>query len=208
MTDKHGKPAKAKAKRAPSGPTSQRTRKAAFRQAPSGNPKGHIQHWLTRRDVGAETAPDGARGSLGEPRGQAPQAGLSEFERGTDMRAASWRSLGVPGSSINPPPGGCRAGNLSSLTPRGQGTGHEGPHGARRADPECGRGSLEHQKDGSLSPPREAEFSLGAGPISDDEGTPPRVRFIPDLFVPFPGEGGRQVLPRPGRRGTGQLEPD
>ena len=55
---KAGKPAKAKAKRAPSGPTSQRARESASLQAPSGNPKDHIQHWLTRRVIVAATAPE------------------------------------------------------------------------------------------------------------------------------------------------------
>ena len=74
---KAGKPAKAKAKRAPSRPTSQRARKSASLQAPSGDPKGHIQHWLTRGIIGAATAPDGTRGSPGEPHGQAPRTCLS-----------------------------------------------------------------------------------------------------------------------------------
>ena len=210
-TSKAGKPVKAKAKRAPSGPTSQWTRKAASLQAASGNPKGHIQHWLARGVIGVETAPGGARWTLGKSHGQAPETGLSESGRGAGMQPAPWwRSPGIPGSSTDPPPSGHRpgAGNLFSLTPGGQDAGHEGPHGTWRADPGCGWGTQEHRMDGSRSPPREDGFALGAGPTSDDEGTPPRVRFIPDLFVPFPGRGGRQALPRPGRGGAGQLELD
>ena len=207
---KTGKPAKAKAKRAPNGPASQRARKSASLRAPSGNPKGHIQHWLARKVVGDATAPDGTRGSSDEPHGQAPESCLSESGCGTGMQPASWRSPGIPGSSTEPPSGSRRpsAGGLTSLAPRGQGASHGSPQGARRADPEGSRGSREHQADRRWSPPRGAGFGPEAGAISDGEGTPPRVRFIPDSSVPFPGEGGRQVLPRPGRKGTGQLEPD
>ena len=39
--------------------------------------------------------------------------------------------------------------------------------------------------------PREAGLSLEAGSMREEEGTPPHVPFIPDLFVPFPGGGDR-----------------
>ena len=57
-------------------------------------------------------------------------------------------------------------------------------------------GSREHPADGRWSPPQGTGFGLGAGATSDDEGTPPRVHFMPDLFVPFPG-GGRATGPSP-----------
>ena len=210
---KAGKPAKSKAKQAPGGPASQRARKSASLQEPSGNPKGHIQHWLARGVTDVATAPDGTRGSPGKPHGQAPETCRSMSDCGTGVQPASWRPPAVPGSSTDPPPSGLRpgTGDRSSPTPGGQGAGQGGPQAARRAHPDCGRGSQEHQGGRRWSPPREAEFGLGAGTTSDGEGTPPRVRFvrfIPDLFVPFPGGGRRQVLPRPGGKGAGQLEPD
>ena len=95
---KAGKPAKAKAKRAPNGPASQRARKPSFLQALSGNPKGHIQHWLARKNVGDAATPDGTRGSPGELHGQAPDTCQSEPRCGLGMQPASCRSPGVFGS--------------------------------------------------------------------------------------------------------------
>ena len=195
---KAGKPAKAKAKRAPSGPTGQRAHKSASLQEPSGNPKGHIQHWLARGVTGVATAPDGTRGSPGKPYGQDPETCRSVFGCGTGMQPASWRPPGIPGSSTDPPPPGSRrpdTGDLSSLTPGDQCAGHGGPQAARRAHPDCGRGRREHQGDRGWSPPQEAGFGLGAGAISDDEGTPPRVRFIPDLLCLSPGGEGDGSFP-------------
>ena len=108
-----------------------------------------------------------------------------------------------------PPPSGRRpdAGGLSFLAPGDQGTSHHGQQGAWRATPEGGRGSREQNSDRGWSPPREAGLGLEEGSMREEEGTPPHVPFIPDLFVPIPG-GGLEVLPLPGRRGTGQLEPD
>ena len=48
---------------------------------------------------------------------------------------------------------------------------------------------------GHFHPPREAGFSLGAGTSGDDEGTPPRVRFIPDFSCPSPGGEGDRSPP-------------
>ena len=56
--------------------------------------------------------------------------------------------------------------------------------------------------------------SDGAGSLpdgdqfSEDEDFPPSLSDIPDLFVPIPRMGGATGPPRPGRRATGQLEPD
>ena len=100
---KAGKPAKAKPKQAPSGPTSQRARKSASLQAPSGDPKGHIQHWFTRGNIGAATALDGTRGPPGEPQGQAPETCLSASGCGIGRQLASWRTPGILGSSTDPP---------------------------------------------------------------------------------------------------------
>ena len=207
---KAGKPAKPKAKRAPGRPASQRARKSGALQEPSGNPKGHIQHWLARGVTGVSTAPDGTRQLPGKPQNQAPENCRSVSGCGTGLQPGSWRPLVVLGSSTDPPPDCIRsgAGDFSTPTPGAQGAGLGGPQAARRARPDCGRGSREHQGSGAWSPPREAGNCLGAGIFSDDEGTPPRVRFIPDLFAPFPRGGGRQVLPRLGGRGTGQLERD
>ena len=44
--------------------------------------------------------------------------------------------------------------------------------------------------------------------FSEDEDFPPLLSDIPDLFVPIPRRGGPLGPPRPGRRATGQLEPD
>ena len=104
-TSKTGKPAKAKAKRAPNVPTSHRARKSASLQAPSRDPKGHIQHWLARKASGDETTPDGTRGSPGEPQGQAPEARISVLECGIGAQPASWCSPAIPGSSTDPPQG-------------------------------------------------------------------------------------------------------
>ena len=195
---KIGNPTKTKGKRALNGTANQRGRKSSSLQAPSRDPRGHIQHWLIRKSVGDAATPDGTRGSPGEPHGWAPEA--CQFESGYKprMQPASWRSPGIPGSSTDPTPGGRRpgAGGFFFFAPGDQDASHRGPQGARRADPEGSRGSREHQSDRGWSPPREAGFGLEVGAMSDGEGTPPRVRFIPDLFVPFPG-GGWATGPSP-----------
>ena len=86
--------------------------------------------------------------------------------------------------------------------------GQRGPQAARRDCLDWDRGSRQPRGSRAPSPSREAGTSPVAGAFSEDEGIPPRVSFIPDLFVPIPRGGGRQVPPRPGERGAGQLEPD
>ena len=76
-----------------------------------------------------------------------------------------------------------------------------------RLPPERPRQPKATREQGFFSP-KEAGTDHEAGAFSEDEGIPPRVGFIPDLFVLIPRGGWRQVLPRPGVRGAGQLEPD
>ena len=100
---KTGNPTKTKGKRALNGTASQRGRKSSSLQAPSEDPRGHIQHWLVRKIVGDAATPDGTRGSPGEPHGLAPEACQFESGCGPGMQPASWRSPGVLGSSTDPP---------------------------------------------------------------------------------------------------------
>ena len=100
---KTGKPAKTKGKRAPNGTASQRGRKSSSLQAPPRDPRGHIQHWLIRTNVGDAATPDGTRGAPGGSHGQAPEACQSDFGCGPRRQPASWRTPGIPGSSTDPP---------------------------------------------------------------------------------------------------------
>ena len=202
---KAGKPGKPKAKRAPGRPAGQRAREPGTLHEPSGEPKSHIQHWLAHGVTGVPTALDGTRKLLGKPQGQAPGYCWSVSGCGTGLLPGSWCPPVVPGTSIDPPPGCPRpgTGEISAPTLGGQSAGQGGLQAARRARPDCGRSSREHQGSRAFSPPREAGTSLGAGIFSDDEGIPPRVSFIPDLFVPFPRGGGRQDPPPAGREGYG-----
>ena len=204
------KPVTPKAKRAPGGPAGQRARKSGTLPEPSGDPKGHIQHWLARGVTGKSTAPDGTPELPGKPQDQAPGNCWPASGCGTGPQPGSRSPPGAPGSSTDFPPDCLRPDTrgIPTPTPGGQGMGQGGLLAARRARLDCDRSNREHHRSRASSPSREAGTSLRAGTFSEDEDTPPHVGFIPDLFVPFPRGGGRQVLLRPGRRGTGQLEPD
>ena len=119
-----GKPAKTKSKRAPNRTASQQGRKSSSLQAPSGDPRGHIQRWLAHAKVDDAATPEGTRGAPGGSHGRAPGACQLEFGCGPGIQPASWRSPGVLGSSTDPPewpPSGCRG----PLFPRPGGSGYQ-----------------------------------------------------------------------------------
>ena len=205
-----GKPAKTKGKPGPDGTASQRGRKSSFLQAPSGDPRGHIQRWLIRTKVDDAATPERTRGVPGGSHGRAPGACQLEFGCGPGIQPASWRSPGIPGSSTGSPPSGRRPGAGASLS---------SPRGIRVPAIAACRGSG--------GPPRRAV--VGAGSTTRIWGGHPPGRLVSALrrarcvrrkalpracpsfricLCPSPGGGVRQVLPLPGRRGTGQLEPD
>ena len=99
-----GKPVKPKAKRAPGGPAGQRARKAGTLPEPSGDPKGHIQHWLARGVTGKSKALDCTPELPGKPHHQAPGYCWPVSGRSTGSQPGSWRPPVDPGSSTDPPP--------------------------------------------------------------------------------------------------------
>ena len=149
-----GKPAKARAKRAPNGPASQRARKSSSLQAPQEIPRAtssigsRARAWALRQP---QLGPTGHRaGPLTRP--------LMPVRLMTGMPLRCRRPHGAPqeplGARLTPPPDGRRpgAGGPSFLVPGSQGTSHRSPGGARRATPVSGCGSRDHQSGGGWSP--------------------------------------------------------
>ena len=116
-----GGPAKAKTKKAPSGLASRRARKSASSQAPSGDPSGHIQHWLTRGATGHLTTPGDTRGPPRQPQDVSPEPCISGSGCGPEVSPTSRRIPGVPGSSTDPPPWWPTPGCRRSFVPRPRG---------------------------------------------------------------------------------------
>lgn len=169
-----GKPAKAKAKRALNGPASQQARKFFSLQAPSrirraiSSIGSRAQAWAPRQP---QLGPTGHRaGPLPRP------LMLVRLTTGVPLRCI--RLHGAPqeplGARLTPSPGGRRlgSGGPSFPVPWGQGTGHRGPGGARRAAPVSGCGNRDHQFGGGWSPPWGVGFGPGTGGARAAEGTP------------------------------------
>ena len=207
---KIGKPVKPKAKPAQGGMTGRRARKPRALPEPSGDPRGHIHHWLRRGITGGSTGQDGTPGVPSGPQVRSPGNGQPGSASGTGPQSGPGRLPVAPGSSTDPPLGRLRPSPHGVLAPApgAQGSGQGGPRAAGCGSPQGDQGSRRPQGSGFFFSPREAGTDPEAGAFSEDEGTPPRVSLIPDFFVPIPRGGGRQVLPRPGGRGAGQLEPD
>ena len=194
-----GKPAKAKTKRGPTGPTSQRARNSSSARASSGNPTGHIQHWLSRTSVGTAATLVGAHGAPGCSDDPAPGTCQDNDRRAPEVQEASWLSPGAPGNSIGSPPGGRRPGSSgpSLFVPESQGTSHRGPGGARRTAPVSSCESRDHRTGGGWSPSRGVGFGPGFGTGREAEGTTPRACATSRIFCAFPR----------GRRTTGTYLP-
>ena len=205
-----GKPVKPKAKPAQGGLTGRKPRKPRTLLEPSGDPRDHIHRWLGRGVTGGSTGHDGTPGVPSGPQVRSPCNGQPGSASGTGPQSGPRRLPVAPGSSTDPPLGRLRPGphGVLGFTPGDQGSGQGGPRAAGCGSPRSDQGSRRPQGSRASFSPREAGTDPGAGALREDEGTPPRVSFIPDLFVPIPGGGGRQVLPRLGVRGAGQLEPD
>ena len=208
--DKARKTVKPKAKPAPGGLSGRRARKPRALPELSSDPRGYIHRWLTRGVTGGSTGQDGTPELLSGPQVRSPGNCQPGAGYGTEQQAGSRCLPEAPGSSTDPPPGGLWPGphRIPTPTPGDQGVGQGGQRAARRVCLVWDRGNRRRQGSRALSPPWEAGASPMAAVFSEDEDTSPRVSRIPDLFVPIPRGGGRQVPPRPGVRGAGQLEPD
>ena len=207
---KAGKPVKPKAKPALGGLTSRRACKPRALPEPSRDPRGRIHRWLARGVTGGSTGQDSTPELPSGPQVRSPGNCQPRTGCGTGPQSGSRRLPEAPGSSTDPPPGCLRPGPRRNLnpTPGDQGMGQGGPRAARRVCLDWDRGGWQPQGSRALSSSWEAGASPMAGIFSEDEDVPPRVSLIPDLFVPIPRGEGRQVPPRPGVRGAGQLEPD
>ena len=190
-----GKPVKPKTKPAQGGPTGRKPRKPRTLLEASGDPRGHIHRWLGRGVTGGSTGHAGTPGGSREPQARTPGEGQPGSAGGTGPGSGPRRLPAVPGSSTDPPLGRPRPGPHGVLgpAPGGHGSDLRNPQAGGSDSPRGDRSSRGLQ--GSRDPmfPREAGADLEAGVSSEDEGTLPRVSFIPDFFAPPTpgGEGNR-----------------
>ena len=135
-----GKPLRPKAKRTPGGPAGQRARKPRALPEPSGNPKRHIQRWLTRGVTGESTSPEGIPVWPGGPQDQSPGNCRPESGCGMGLQPGSGRLRGAPGSSTDPPPRLPLDGSAWDPDPHPWWSGHgpRGPAGSRARLPRLG----------------------------------------------------------------------
>ena len=185
MAGSEGGPVRPKAKRAPQKPAQHRARKTKRLPEPSGDPRGHIQHWLVPGAAAGHTYQENCPPSVREL-AQHPQACSGPR---TGCSTEPWSGPGtipaVPGSSTDPPPGGLL----------------HGAHGPRPSDPGPSRSDLHLGGGGGGWSTQDGLQGLtivgrlpreGAGALPDrdlfsgDEDFPPPLSGIPDFFVPFP----------------------
>ena len=206
MVGTQGGPARPKAKHAPRKPAHQRARKPKRLPEPSGDPRGHIQRWLVPGAAAGHTDQEGCPTSVEGPTRHAP----ARHGPQTDCSTEPWPGPGtipaVLGSSTDPPPGGpfrralgpCPGNPGSSRGDQRLAGGGEGGETQASLQGRTGVGRL--PSDGAGTLPERNRFS-------DDEDFLLLLSDIPDFFVPIPRRGA-VCPPRPGRRATGQLEPD
>ena len=201
-----GGPAQPKAKRATHGPADQRARKPKRLLGPSGDPRGHIQRWLAPGVVAEQTGQESGPPSMGERARRAPLHPSPLTDCGMGPRPGPGSVPGVPGSSADPPPGILLRRALGpTLSDRSLG------HGGQRV---AGGGRMEGTQAGLQARASVVQLpSDGAGALPDghqfneDAGFLVLLSDIHDFSYTSP-EGGATGPPRPGRRATGQLEPD